>query len=189
MELFRNLRISAGRALLKVKMGKSHRKIHFINFNNIRTIGIVWDASVTEDFVKLARFHQKMSEQNKKVTILGYYPGKTLPDQYVAVRFMTCLKKNETDFLYRPVSQEAHSFIKTNFDVLIDINFKKQFPLVYIISLSHSSLRVGLADSNPESSPFDLMISLKNPVNTESYLGQVIHYLEMINSDAEKKAV
>jgi hypothetical protein len=93
------------------------------------------------------------------------------------------------DFLHRPVASETQSFIKTHFDVLIDINFKKQFPLVYITSLSEAGLKVGLADSDPETSPFDLMISLKNPVTIDSYLEQVLYYLEMINSVSVKKAV
>jgi hypothetical protein len=189
MELFRNLRIRAGRFMLSGKMAKTIRKPHYINFYNIKSIGIVWDASMSEDFNKLSRFHQKMSELNKEVKIFGYFPEKILPDKYVAIRFLTCLKRKEVDFLYRPVASESQSFIKTHFDVLIDINFKKQFPLVYITSLSEAGLKVGLADSDPESSPFDLMISLKNPVTTDSYLEQVLYYLEMINSESVKKAV
>jgi hypothetical protein len=48
---------------------------------------------------------------------------------------------------------------------------------------------VGLAGLKPETSPFDLMISMKNPVNIEGYLDQIIYYLEMINSESAKKAV
>ena len=189
MELFRKLRVRAGRSMLSGKMAKTTRKPYYINFYNIKSIGIVWDASRSEDFTKLSKFYQKMSELNKEVKIFGFYPGQTLPDQYVAIRFLTCLKKREVDFFYRPVTSETHSFIKTKFDVLIDINFEKQFPLVYITSLSEAGLKVGLADLNPESSPFDLMISLKSPVNIDSYLEQVLYYLEMINSESVKKAV
>ena len=175
--------------MLSGKMAKTTRKPHCINFYNIKSIGIVWDASRPEDFVKLSRFHQKMSELNKEVRIFGFYPGKTLPDQYVAIRFLTCLKKREVDFFYRPVASETQSFIKTKFDVLIDINFMKEFPLAYVTSLSEAGLKVGLADSDPGSSPFDLMISMKNPVSIDNYLEQVIYYLEMINSESVKKAV
>jgi hypothetical protein len=189
MELFRNIRVRAGKSMLAGKMARSVRKPHYINFYNIKNIGIVWDASNPEDFIKLSRFHQKMSEQNKEVKIFGYFPGKILPDRYVAIKFLTCLKKREVDLFYRPVAPETQTFIKTHFDVLIDINFKKQFPLVYLTSLSEAGLKVGLADSDPGSSPFDLMISLKNPVNIDSYLEQVLYYLEMINSESVKKAV
>jgi hypothetical protein len=189
MELFRNLRIRAGKSVLSGKISKSTRKPHYINFFNIKNIGLVWDASRPEEFVLLSRFCQKMAEQKIEVKVLGFYPGKKLPDQYTAIRFLTCLKKNEVDFLYRPVTSESNEFIKNRFDVLIDLNFRKLFPLVYVSSLSEASLKVGLADSKPESSPFDLMISLKNTVTIDEYLEQVLLYLEMINSETVKKAV
>ncbi len=189
MELFRNLRIWVGKSMLSTKMAKANRKPGYNNLCNIKSIGIVWDASRPEEFVKLSRFHQKMSEINKEVKIFGFYPGQTLPDQYVAINFLICLKKREVDFFFRPVASESQSFIKTKFDVLIDINFKKQFPLFYITSLSEAVLKVGLADLKPEFSPFDMMISLKSPVSIDIYLEQVIYYLEMINSESVKKAV
>ncbi len=189
MELFRNLRIRASKSVLAGKMSKMIRKPYFINFFNIKTIGLIWDASQTDEFLFLSKFHQKMSEHNIQVRILGYFPGKKLPDQYTAIRYLTCLKKNEVDFLYRPVTPDSQEFIKIRFDVLIDINFRKVFPLVYASSLSQAGLKVGLAEPSPESSPYDLMISLKNPVNIEKYLEQVLVYLEMINSETAKKAV
>jgi hypothetical protein len=189
MELFRKLRVRAGRSMLTGKLARIKRKPQCINFYNIKTIGLVWDASKTEDFNILTRFHQKMAELNKEVRIFGFFPEKGFPDQYTAVRYLTCLKKKEVNFFYLPVNSETESFIKTKFDVLIDINFKKHFPLIYISSLSQAGLKVGLADSKPESSPFDLMISMKSPISLEGYLEQVLYYLEMINSESAKKAV
>lgn len=189
MELFRNLRLKVGRSMLTGKSSRIRRRPFYTNFRNVKSIGLVWDASRPEDFMLLSRFHQKMTELNIDFRILGFFPGKVLPDQFTAVRFMTCLKKNEVDFFYRPDSPDAIKFKEKKFDVLIDVNFQKLFPLVYITTLSQARFKVGLADTEPEKSPFDLMISLKNPVNLESYLEQVILYLDMINSESSKKAV
>ena len=183
------MRIRAGKSMLSGKLVRIRRKPHYINFYNIRTIGLVWDASKPEEFIILTRFYQKMTELNKEVRIFGFFPEKGFPDQYTAIRYLTCLKKKEVNFFYLPHNPETDSFIKTEFDVLIDINFKKHLPLVYVSSLSQAGLKVGLADSKPESSPFDLMISMKGPINIESYLDQVLYYLEMINSESAKKAV
>jgi len=189
MEILRNLRVMAGRSRLSVKMARISRKVHLLNFYHVKSIGIVWDASRPEDFPILSRFHQKMAEQNKDVKIFGYFPGKELPDKYTAIRYFTCSKKDEVNFLYCPVHPDTESFINTEFDILIDLNFRNHFPLVYITSLSRAGLKVGLAGLKPETSPFDLMISMKNPVNIEGYLDQIIYYLEMINSESAKKAV
>lgn len=189
MELLKNLRVRAGRSRLSGKMTRISRKVHFLNFYHVRTIGIVWDASRPEDFPILSRFHQKMAEQNKDVKIFGYFPGKELPDKYTAIRYFTCMKKDEVNFLYCPVHPDAESFINMEFDILIDLNFINHFPLVYVTSLSRAGLKVGLAGLKPETSPFDLMISMKNPVNMEGYLDQIVYYLEVINSESAKKAV
>jgi hypothetical protein len=72
---------------------------------------------------------------------------------------------------------------------LIDINFDRVFPLQYITNLSSASFKVGLFYSEADSLTFDLMMEIKKPVQVETYLTQVIHYLEMINSGTAFKAV
>jgi hypothetical protein len=188
MELFREFRLKTGNSILSKKSGKVRRKVFYTNINRIKTIGIVWDASKPEDFNSLSKFHQKMNERGINVTILGYYPGKELPNQYTALRYFTCMRNKEVSLFYVPVSNEAEKFINTMFDILIDINFEKVFPIHYISSLSKASFKVGLFDKESNNSTFDLMMELKKPVHVEDYLNNVIHYLEMINSGSSVQA-
>jgi hypothetical protein len=184
MDLFRNIRLKFGKAILRKKIAETQRKVHYSHFSVVKNIGIVWDASQTDDFAGLSRFYQKMHERNIEVKILGYFPGKNLPDQYTAIRYLTCIRKVEINFFYHPVSYETNTFISNPFDVLIDINFKKLFPLQYISSVSNAGFKVGLFESESVDTPFDLTMEIKNPVDVENYLNQIIHYLEMINSGA-----
>jgi Family of unknown function (DUF6913) len=186
MELFKKIRLRLGNFILSGKIAKSSRKVYYSNFSQVRNIGIVWDASRTSEFVSLSRFQQKMHEKKIEVKVFGYFPGRNLPDQYTAIRFLTCAKKDEINYFFHPVSAEASSFIMNPFDVLIDINFDRQVPLRYVTSLSNSRLKVGLLDQEPDDSPFDLMMELKKPVDLESYLSQIIHYLEIIKDDSTK---
>ena len=184
MELFRDTRLKIGNSILSKKITRVNRKVFYSHINLIKTIGIVWDSSKTEDFSSLSRFYQKMNERHIDVKIIGYYPGKELPDQYTALRYLSCIRKEETNMFYIPVSTEADVFINTRFDVLIDINFGKLFPLSYITSLSLAGFKVGLFGSESDASIFDLMMEIKKPVQVENYLTQVIHYLEMINANS-----
>ena len=188
MELFQNTRLKIGKAILSKKIATKKRKINFSDFSLVKKIAIVWDASKTEEFQYISRFHQKMHERNIDVKVFGYLPGKNLPDQYTAIRYLTCMRRKELDFFYLPVSSEANAFINNQFDVLIDINFKKLLPLQYITSFSNAAFKVGLFEAETVYSPFDLMIELKNRVDVEVYLVQVIQYLEMINSGTVKTA-
>jgi hypothetical protein len=182
MELFREIRQKIGNSILLKKTGKVNRKVFYSNISRIKNIGIIWDASKPEDFVNLSEFHQNMNERNINVTILGYYPGKELPDKYTALRYLSCIRRKEISFFYIPMSAEADSFTNTMFDILIDVNFEKSFPLSYISALSKASFKVGLFDQETNSNTFDLMIELKKPVAVKDYLTHVVHYLEMINS-------
>ncbi len=186
MEFLKEIRLKIGMAKLKKKLSVSKRKITYTNFEAVKSIGIVWDASATDDFAGLSRFHQKMMERKIDVKILGFYNGNSLPDRYTAIRYLSCFKNDELNFFYIPISAETNSFLKYSFDVLIDINFKKIFPLQYITSLSKSGFKVGIFDTDTTDSPFDLMIELKKTVAIDEYLKHIVDYLEMINSGTKK---
>ena len=188
MELFRELRLKIGNSILSKKLELVKRKVYYSNISRIKTIGIVWDASKSQDFSTLSKFHQKMNERGINVTIFGYYPGKELPDQYTALRYLTCIRNKEVSFFYLPSSAEAENFINTAYDILIDINFEKVFPVFCIAALSIARFKVGLFDKEAGNSAYDLMIELKKPVVVEDYLSNVIHYLEMINSGTSVQA-
>jgi hypothetical protein len=123
-----------------------------------------------------------MQEKKIEVKILGYYEGKILPDQYTALRYLTCFRKQELSFFFTPESNDVRSFINNRFDVLIDINFEKTFALTYVTALSKASLKTGLFEPEGNDTPFDLMMEMAKPVNVDNYLTRVIEYLEMIKS-------
>jgi len=188
MGFFTETRIHFGNSALDKKAVRFIRKSYYKNFSGVKSIGIVWDASKINEFPVLSRFHQSMHERNIEVTIIGYYAGKELPDQFTAIRFLTCIRRNELSFLYHPDSPEAEKFINTRFSILIDINFDNIFPLTCISVLSRADFKIGLMDNTNNHEIFDLMMDIKKPVKVDEYLTQVIRYLEMINSDSKVKA-
>jgi hypothetical protein len=182
MELFRNLRLNIGNKILRIRVSKRSRDRKFKNFREVKSIGVVWNASKQDEFQVLSRFNQKMQEIDVDVKILGYYHGKHLPDQYTALRYLTCIRNEETNLFYIPDSTDVKSFIGNKFDILIDINFENIFTLKYITLLSKATFKIGLFETEGNNSAFDLMMEMKKPVKVEEYLRQVIQYLEMINS-------
>ena len=182
MELFKKIRLSIGEAILRKKRAKQKRIRFKGNIADAKTIGVVWDATNPDDFSILSKFHQKMADRNIDVKIIGYFPGKNLPDKLTAIRYLTCLKNGDINITYRPVSTEADEFIATHFDILIDINFKDLFPLRYITNLSIAGFKVGIFDSSSINTPYDLMMELNRSTDINNYLEQIIYYLEMINT-------
>ncbi len=188
MEMFKNFRLARGRTILKRKLSRLRRSKFRGNILTAKKIGLVWDAANPDEFQVLSAFHQKMQERNIDLSIIGYYPGKELPDKITAIRYMVCLKQQDINYTYRPISAEASDFINTKFDILIDTNFRDVFPLKYISSLSEAGLKVGIYSDGGELNPFDLMIEINNTTSLNNYLDQVVHYLEMINTNQTKQA-
>jgi hypothetical protein len=182
MELFKSTRLKIGNNILRRKCSRIKRIVYYSNISKIKSVGIVWDSSNPDEFACLSRFHQKMQDRNIDVRVIGFFNGKELPDKYTAVRYLTCIRKNEINLFYIPNTTDANNFINKKFDILIDINFKKVFPLYYILKLSVAGFKVGIFEHEDLNSPFELMMEIKKPVNTDNYLNEVIHYLEMINS-------
>jgi hypothetical protein len=181
MELFRNLRLARGKAIMHNKFARQKRTRFRGNISSAKKVGIVWDASNINEFPALVQFHQKMAERNIDVQILGYYPGKEIPDKITAIRYLTCLKEPDLNYFYRPVSQEAIRFINTPYDILFDTNFRNIFPLQYISCLSAAGFKVGIFENGYDKSPFDFMIEMK-PGDLNGFFTEAIRYLEMINT-------
>jgi len=188
MELFKKIRLRIGFIILSNKVTRTRREVRYSNFKAVRSIGVVWDASRLSEFPVISRFHQRMSDLKIDLKVFGYFPGKNLPDQYTAIRFLTCMRNDDINSFYHPHSTEARSFIKTPYDILIDINTEKIVPLRYITALSMARLKVGLLDNESSAGPFDLMLEIRRPVDLDNYLSQVIQYLEMIKDNTIKTA-
>ena len=111
-----------------------------------------------------------MKDMKIEVMIFGYFPGKNLPDQYTAIRYLRCMRNDEINSFYHPNSSEARSFINNPFDILIDINFENNCsPPVCHITIQ-SQIKSGLYDPDLKNQASDLMMELKNPVDIDSYL-------------------
>ncbi|MGQ9620764.1 MAG: DUF6913 domain-containing protein [Bacteroidales bacterium] len=188
MDLFKNIRLKRGRAILRRRIKDLKREKFKGNLASVKQIGIVWNASQVSDFEYLSQFHQKMQEKGIEVKILGFYSEKVLPDRLTAIRYLSCIKKkNDLNFFYIPVADEAEKFINTPFDVLIDINFKNLFPLQYVTAMSKASLKIGLFNKGYNSFLFDMMLDINKQANINDYLNNIVYYLEMINNPSEVK--
>lgn len=174
-------RLAWASTLLRRRIKKTFRNKKFNNLKNAHKIGIVWDGSYISDFKHINRLYSRMLEKGIQVDIVCYYPGKVLPDEYTALRYLTCFKRSDLNFFFLPAQDDLNEFISTPYEILIDINFKNQFPLLYVTSLSKAEFKIG-ADETINQSALDMTIKLADKDNIEYYLEQAELYLNMINT-------
>jgi len=186
MELFRNARILAGNYMLAKKALKLKRVRRFVNISKAKHIGITWSITDPDDLPAISDFILRMSERGIKVDVIGLFDGKDLPDKLTAIRYLTCLKREDFSFWYTPISPEANSFIETKFDILIEICFNDSLPLRYISTLSVATLKVGPGFNGDKiRNHNDILIEGGKRPDVREYLKQAVIYLEMINKPGE----
>ncbi|MGM0527069.1 MAG: DUF6913 domain-containing protein [Bacteroidota bacterium] len=181
MEIFNGIRLLGGRLVLNQRLKNMRRYKKFNNLHNSHKIGIVWDGSNTEDFGAITEFYQEMQKINIQVDIVCYYPKAVLPDEYTAIRYLTCIKKSDLNFFFVPQSDDIDEFINTPYEILIDINSNDYFPVKYITALSRAEFKVG-DESSTYRDKLDMTISITKKHDAAYYLQQIKYYLEMINT-------
>jgi len=183
MELFKNIRLNSGRSLLRKRSESVKRSGRNFLFTKVESIGILWDATNESGYQTISAFNKKMAEAGKRVEVLAWIPGKEVSNQLTGLSYMRFLKTDDLNFNFIPSSTDSKFFIERKFDLLIDINPAKVFPLTYIATLSISPMKVGIgtgSDSGDE--PYDLMIQSGKENDIEAFLDQTVHYLTLINS-------
>lgn len=183
MEILGYLRLKAGRQIIRKGRSPLRRIRQEFDLEKVKSVGILWDASSENDFQHVAALNRQLTDAGKRVEVLAWIPGKTVPDRLTGLTYMRFLKRGDLNWAFIPTSQDARKFISTDFDLLIDINPNSIFPLAAVVFLSSSPMKVGPDTATaPERSPYDMMIRTPGPFNTGSFIEQVMLYLAMIST-------
>ncbi len=183
MELLNRIRLFFSRFILEQQFKRINRHKKFNNLRNAHKIAIVWDGSNIADFKAITDFFQEMQKRNIQVDVVCYYPKTVLPDEYTLIRYLTCIKQSDLNFLLIPKSDDIDEFINTPYEILIDINNNNYFPVKYVTVMSRAQFKVG-AESSTYRDKLDMTIKMTKEYDPAYYLQQVKYYLEMINTGA-----
>jgi hypothetical protein len=145
------------------------------NFNQMRSIGILFDASsqnITQDIIE---FKKKFKDLDKQIDIYGY----TKQDQIVAESYL--MSKKDLNWYGYPIKNSAFAFADKSFDVLISVFPESNSPLLSVLSLTKSKLRIGI-DSIKNITLLDIVVQVDHPNNQMKSLEIIFNFLKTINS-------
>lgn len=180
MKLFNSIRIAIGRFLLKRKTKKLNRKKCVHNLDTANTLGIVFEYKNEEEFKIVEDLIANLRSRKIDVKALVFLPYVKLLEyipQKLSIDFMT---HNDLDFVFRPMGQRANEFIANQFDILLDLNTHKVFPLECVTALSKASYKLGVYDDSKQQ-VYDLMLKLPHEENLNKIIEQYLIYLDMLN--------
>ncbi len=153
------------------------------NLNNAKTVGILFDATelLRRDIV--LEYAEKLRKQNKRIKLLGFFDDATDSENYP----FDFYNRKQVDWAFRPKGEQVQSFIKQDFDLLMNIDSQSLIHTEYIAALSNAKLRVGPCTEHTYC--YDLMIDLSPRAGLKQFIEQAETLLGKTNIKHEAAPV
>jgi hypothetical protein len=182
MSIFKKIKLALGNNYLKKELVANPRKafLNKFNFDQVRTVGMLFDASNPEDYELVKRYVVYLREHAKKVKVLGYFSSKKIPAYTYSKLEYDFFSSKEVNWFGKPTTHIIDNFMEEEYDLLIDLNIHDHFPLKYISALSKAKFKVGKFKEEDESI-YDMMIDADNTQTLKYFLRQIDTYITMLN--------
>ncbi|MBA3970880.1 MAG: hypothetical protein H0X46_01820 [Bacteroidetes bacterium] len=184
MSIFKNIKLTFANNALKKELLSAARNNgpNKFTFDNAKTVGILFDATSTEDYEIVKRYVVYLREHMKKVKVLGFFSTKEIPVLTYSKLEYDFFSLKELNWTGKPDSVVIRNFIDEEYDLLIDLNIHDHFPLKYIAALSKARFKVGKLDEEGMDI-HDLMIDSDNTKTVKYFLRQIDTYIAMLNKE------
>jgi hypothetical protein len=175
------LRSRLGQIRFVKELKKFKREREIVSFNEATKIGLLYDATDERDSEIIKNYVKNLRSNLKKdVLSMGYIDKKIAhPTQYAQFGLDFFTKKDLT-FQMIPSDPIVKNFINERFDILINLNIGKNFPLRYISAQSKAKFKVGCFQNNLNDH-LDMMIKLDSGTPLKSIIEEIEHYLRIIH--------
>lgn len=178
MKIIKNIKKIFYSSALKIAVKKSiNTKREMINIDFAKKIGIIYNATKTNDVITVNKFSESLKREKKEVFTLGYQDRK-IKDEEVSNLF----DNKNVNWYGIPNDKSIIAFQKYDLDILICAFEEESFPLEYIAATSNAKFRVG-AYSTTKTNFYEFMVSLKQGENLSYLLNQILHFLKIINKN------
>ena len=180
MLLHKKVRVLLGHHRFIQETKKVNRNREVISFQDATRIGILYDATDEQDseavknYVKNAR-----SIFKKDMLAMGFVDKKVLHKSQYAQVGLDFFTRKDLNFQLIPSNAVINNFINEEFDILINLNSGKCFPLRYISAMSKARFRVGRF-SKSNSVYFDMMVKLAGEPPIRTVIEEIEHFLRLI---------
>lgn len=182
MGLLNGIKLSLANRALKQELKSAGviRKPNQFNFEKIKTVGIIFDATNAEDYEIVKRYVVYLREHLKKVKVIGFFSAKEIPALTYSKLEYDFFTTKELNWMGTPNSVIIRNFINEEYDLLIDLNIHDHFPLKYIAALSKASFKVGKFNEK-DIEIHDMMIDSDGTKTVKYFLRQIDTYITMLN--------
>jgi hypothetical protein len=179
MSVSKKIRAKLGNLRFLNDMKSTKRKPEVVGFGEAKKIGLLYDATDPNNFEIVKAYVKNVRNQQKDILALGYVDKKVLPQNQFAQFGIDFFTRKHLNWQMIPNTTIVRNFINEKFDILINLNNNKCFPLRYIVAVSQARFRVGRFDKK-NIMCYDLMIHTKNETGIKDFIEEVENYLRQL---------
>ncbi|MFM7218403.1 MAG: DUF6913 domain-containing protein [Bacteroidota bacterium] len=180
MNLEGKLRSALGRYRFRKELRKNQVVHDTVGFEEAKKIGILYNATDEADYEVIKEYVKKLrSEHKKDVLAMGFVDRKKMPASQFPQYGLDFFCKKDLDFRMIPKDPIVHNFIQEPFDILVNLNAERCFPLQYIAALSQARFRVGRYDRRTVDC-YDMMINLKGDPGIRTMIDEIETFLRIL---------
>ncbi len=153
------------------------RQVLFQNYQDIKTVLIVYESDVTEQNAIIKRLRDDLIKDGKDVALLGYADKKEIVS--LVLPKSRIIGKKNLSFFDKPSEEVIQYMQQSHYDLLLDLTMRPCRPLHYLALYARADFKAGL---DMTKGILDFMISTSEQNSPVFLFEQIIRYLKMINS-------
>lgn len=161
--------------ILRRKTAKMKRQKTLFDFASAKHVGVLCSPQNEVGTEHLKTFLHYLSQKGIRYTVLGYFDGKKVPENFLYWKGMDFMTHQDLNFFFMPKGPLVDKFVNEPFDILINCNIANYFPVEYMSQLSTAKCKVGIMREGELN--YDLMIDIQNNRTIEYFLKNLEVYL------------
>ena len=167
--------------LFNRKMRGHKRNPRTVSFEKARSIGIVYDATEEKDYELVKNYVKEIRDQRKEVVALGYVDLLELPVMRFSKLGLDFFTRKDLTWYLKPNHHIVTKFTEQDFDILINLDTQKCFPVNYVSVLSNARFKIGKYDK--KNSRFcDFLIKTDENTSLRQFIDHINHYIRFIGN-------
>ncbi|MCK5846850.1 MAG: hypothetical protein KAG84_05390 [Bacteroidales bacterium] len=181
MEIIEKIKSILRKRKSKRILGNGKRVLHLKELKDVKSVGIVFDASTEDLYRRAAHLVRHFASMHKEVRSIAVTNTEVLPPYVDNTLSFNYILKKEINWIGVPKNKYVDIFIHKDFDLLINLDFSGNKSLVYIVNASIASLKMGINNDDSEIE-LDFMFEGIKDNDLGVFLKEMLKYLEMIKT-------
>ena len=180
MKILLQTRQKMGCKLLRKKAAKVQRQKSYHNIDSAASIGLLFDSTVQANYFSARRFITSLVEAGKNVDALGMVLNEEMLRYYTPSPNIRLFSIEKTTLFGFPNNQHVEDFIKTDYDILINICTMENLCVDYVMGLSRAKFKVSIKFPENDFADFALEYNGRTP-ETDELINRIKQYLTVIS--------